>query len=58
MDRNELIESVKILTPGKTIEIGFYDLNLIHDINTILRERGLKGTYYGDTCILCIFGSN
>jgi hypothetical protein len=58
MDREKIIETVKIITPGKIIEIGYYDLNLIHDINSILRDRGFRGTYYGDTCTLCIFGSN
>jgi len=58
MDREKILETIKEIRPGQTLEIGQYDLTLINEINSILRERGYKATYYGEYCILCIFGPN
>lgn len=52
---SELLSFLQTCKGGDKFKIGYYDFDLIEEINLILKSRMMSATYYGDECMMMIF---
>jgi hypothetical protein len=55
MTNPELELFLKECKPTDRFDIGYYDIELMEYVISVLKERGYKPSFYGEMCTMVIF---